>query len=185
METHEGAATAERRYDMAEKEQRQRIAALAIGYLLLFLVAGLVAALPAAHARRAGAEAQVPAQEALRLASPVEPDAPCTGGPVIDGITLDECYVESFVVGGVNKSITVWYTKNQVLAGRVISDQLVLFQHWLDNDLQAQQAAGWGRQAWEQYYEIFNRHPYQGSCDNVNIQVEDGIRGYAEVPQPD
>jgi hypothetical protein len=172
------------RQAMAGQARKGRIGALAVGFLLLLLVAGVVAAVPAPSAQGASAGARPPAQEALRSASPAEPDAPCPGGPTIDGIVLDECYVESFSVGGGTKSITVWYTKNQVVATRVLTNGIAYLEHWIDSDAQAQQAAAWGRQAWEQYYEIFNRHPYHGSCDNINLQIEDGIRGYAEVPQP-
>ena len=169
---------------MPAKAQMERIVALAIGFLLLLLVAGLVATVPAASAQGAGSGAEAQAEEALTSASSVEPDAPCPGGPVIDGILLDECYVESFVVGASNKSVTVWYTKNQVPVHKIVNGEWVTLTHWLDDDAQAQQTAAWGRQAWEQYYEIFGRHPYHGSCDNINIEVQDGIRGYAEVPAP-
>ena len=39
--------------------------------------------------------------------------AACAGGPVIDGITLDECITRNFTVGGTGKSIRVWYTKGR------------------------------------------------------------------------
>lgn len=106
---------------------------------------------------------------------------PCTGGPIIDGIVLDECYEESFFIGGVRKTLMVWYTKQQVEATRIVNDEEVTMRHWLDSDAQAQQYAAWGRQAWEQYYEIFGLNPYEGE-NIIFIQMEDGTRGHANAP---
>ncbi|MBA3531405.1 MAG: hypothetical protein H0T73_05730 [Ardenticatenales bacterium] len=102
--------------------------------------------------------------------------APCTGGPTIDGILLDECVVESFTVGGTNKTITVWYTQNATTATRMVDGSSVTLEHWIDTDAQAQQVADWGREAWERFFTIFGRHPYDTGCgNNINIQMEDGI----------
>lgn len=113
--------------------------------------------------------------------SPSEPRAPCSGGPVIDGITLDECYIESFTVGSASKSIRVWYTKNPVTATRIVEGNPVVLSHWINTDAQAQQVAVWGRQAWERYWAIFGRHPYDNGCgDRINVQLEDGV-GWAGI----
>ena len=51
--------------------------------------------------------------EAAEVTAPQAPTAACAGGPtVIGGLTLDECVDNTFLVGGVNKTIRVWYTKN-------------------------------------------------------------------------
>lgn len=104
------------------------------------------------------------------------PGAACAGGPVIDGITLDECYIETFLVGGINKSIRVWYTKSAVTATRMVDGNPVVLSHWIDTDAQAQQVAAWGRQAWERYFAVFGHHPYDTGCsDRINVQMEDGV----------
>lgn len=113
--------------------------------------------------------------------SPARPEAPCAGGPVIDGLTLDECYIESFTVGGANKSIRVWYTKNQTTVTRTVGSSSWVLSHWINTDAQAQQVAAWGRQAWERYWVIFGRHPYDTGCgDRINVQLENGV-GWAGI----
>jgi len=111
----------------------------------------------------------------------LSPTAACAGGPVIDGITLDECYDETFSVGGTNKTVRVWYTKNAVTATRMVDGSPVVLSHWINTDAEAQQVAAWGRQAWERYYAIFGRHPYDIGCSNrINVQMEDGV-GWAGI----
>jgi hypothetical protein len=107
---------------------------------------------------------------------PYELTAPCPGGPVIDGITLDECFIENFNVGGDAVSIRVWYTKNPVTATRDVEGTIHVLEHWINADAEAQQVAAWGREAWEQYFTIFGRHPYVNGCGNrINVQMEDGV----------
>jgi hypothetical protein len=116
-------------------------------------------------------------------ASPFGPAAVCPDGtpPVIDGITLSECYTENFTVGGSNKSVRVWYTKNPITATRTVDGNPVVLSHWINTDAQAQQVAAWGRQAWERYWVIFGRHPYDTGCgDRINVQLEDGV-GWAGI----
>ncbi len=109
-------------------------------------------------------------------AGPADITAACAGGPVIDGVTLDECYDESFLVGGVTKTIRVWYTNVHTTATRTQDGTTYTLEHWIDTDLQAQQVAAWGRQAWERYYFIFGHHPYDTGCSNrINVRMEDGI----------
>jgi hypothetical protein len=133
------------------------------------LIFGLVALLPSSAP--GGAAAASPPGD-----GPSAPTAACPGGPVIDGITLTECYIETFLVGGINKSIRVWYTKNPVTATRMVDGSPVVLSHWINTDAQAQQVAAWGRQAWERYYLVFGRHPYNTGCsDRINVQMEDGI----------
>jgi hypothetical protein len=107
---------------------------------------------------------------------PGQPAAACAGGPTIDGVLLDECYDETFLVGGVNKTIRVWYTNIVSSVVRTREDgTTVTLTHYISTDAQAVQVAQWGRQAWERYYAIFNRHPYDTGCGNrINVQMEDG-----------
>jgi len=115
-----------------------------------------------------GAEADTPPPEQALTAA-------CPGGPVIDGITLDECHVENFVVGGNNRSITVWYTKNTVTATRTVKGVTRTMEHWINTDAQAQQVATWGREAWQRYHTIFGRDPYITGCGgNINVRCEEG-----------
>ncbi len=109
------------------------------------------------------------------------PNAACSGGPTIDGVVLDECFVESFTVGGTNKTVTVWYTNNVANATRTVDGTTYTLQHWVNNDTEPQQVAGWGREAWERYYQIFNHHPWDSGCgNNINVRLEDGI-GWAGI----
>lgn len=108
--------------------------------------------------------------------------AACPGGPVIDGITLDECITRTFTVGGVNKTVRVWYTKNQVTANRTEDGVDYVLEHWIDSDAQAQQVAAWFEDAWRRFYADSahtpsgSRHLYDTGCGNtLNVQMEDGI----------
>ena len=110
------------------------------------------------------------------MQSVATPEALCPGGPVIDGVTLDKCVDETFMVGGTTKTIRVWYTTNVSTVQRTVDDVVYDLTHYVDNDTQAQNVAHWGREAWERYWEIFSRHPYNDGCDNrINIQLEDGV----------
>jgi hypothetical protein len=145
--------------------------------LFAFLLIGLVTSSPAVSASRVATASE----EIASAEPPNEPSAACAGGPTIDGILLDECYIENFTVGGTAKSIRVWYTKNPVTATRMVDSNPVVLSHWINTDAQAQQVAAWGRQAWERYYAIFNHHPYDTGCGNrINIQMEDGV-GWAGI----
>lgn len=102
--------------------------------------------------------------------------APCGGGPVIDGITLDECYVHAFNVNGDDKTITVWYTKNPVEATREVDGSDVTLQHWINSDAEAVQVAQWFQEAWIRFHTDSGHHLYDSGCgDNVNVQMEDGV----------
>jgi hypothetical protein len=149
---------------------------LVLAFLLMFVLDGLPATSVEGAALAANGRLETPGEEPggqLPASSP--PKAPCPGGPTIDGILLDECFVENFTVGGDNKSITVWYTKVQSNATRIVDGNPMALTHWITTDAQAQQIAAWGRQAWERYHEVFGRHPYDTGCgDNINVRIEDG-----------
>lgn len=102
--------------------------------------------------------------------------AACAGGPVIDGITLDECITRNFTVGGVGKSIRVWYTKNATTANRTEDGVDYTLEHWINSDAEAQQVAEWFEEAWQRYFADSGHHLYDNGCGNmVNVQMEDGI----------
>ena len=135
----------------------------------------------------AASAASVPAAEtgflvnAAAQAGPASPGAACSGGPTIDGVLLDECYDENFVVGGVSKTIRVWYTKNMTAASRTVDGVTYNLQHWINSDAEAQRVGRFGREAWQKYYAIFARGPYDTGCGNrINVQLEDGI-GWAGI----
>ncbi len=108
---------------------------------------------------------------------PASVDAPCAGGPVIDGITLDECYIHNFNVNGDAKTIRVWYTKDTTEATREVDGSDVTLQHWITSDAQAVQVAQWFQEAWVRYNaDSGGHHLYDKGCSNtVNVQMEDGV----------
>lgn len=102
--------------------------------------------------------------------------AACPGGPTIDGVTLDECVTRTFLVGGVNKTIRVWYTKNQTTATRTVDGNTVTLEHWITQDSQAQQVAAWFEEAWLRFFADSGHHLYDTGCGNlVNVRLEDGV----------
>ena len=102
--------------------------------------------------------------------------AACAGGPVIDGITLDECITRNFTVGGVGKSIRVWYTENATTANRTQDGVDYTLEHWINSDAEAQQVAEWFEEAWQRFFADSGHHLYDNGCGNmVNVQMEDGI----------
>jgi len=105
-----------------------------------------------------------------------ETTAACSGGPVIDGITLDECYVRSFSVGGITKSVTIWYTNNTVTATRIVDGNPVVLSHWINTDAEAVQVGAWFEEAWKRYYTDSNHNLYDIGCgNNVNVRMEQGV----------
>lgn len=108
--------------------------------------------------------------------------APCAGGPTIDGITLDECFVRTFQVNGNTRTITVWYTKNTTTATREVDGTTLTLQHWIANDTQAQAVADFAQLAWQSYTaDSGGIEPFITGCNNnLNIQLEDGV-GWAGI----
>jgi len=106
----------------------------------------------------------------------LEPNAPCAGGPTIDGVLLDECVDNTFTVGGTTKTVRVWYSKVVQTAQRDDDGTIYNLTHYINSDAEAQDVAQWGREAWQRYYEIFNHHPYDDGCSNrINVRLEDGV----------
>ena len=90
---------------------------------------------------------------------PVGVAAACAGGPTIDGLLLDECVDRSFTVGGVNKTVRVWYTKVMSVTTRIDDGTTYNLQHWITTDAQAQQVAAWFEDAWVRYFTDFGPPP--------------------------
>ena len=76
-----------------------------------------------------------------RLAGPHSIHTACAGGPTIDGIVLDECFVETFTVGATTKSVTVWFTNNMTSVTRDVDGTLYTLVHGINNDSDAQDVA--------------------------------------------
>jgi hypothetical protein len=124
------------------------------------------------HARAANAALQAQANSV----GAASVNAPCAGGPTIDGILLDECYVHNFDVNGTAKSVTVWYTKNATEATREVDGSTVTLQHWITNDNQAVQVGEWFEDAWVRFHTDSGHHLYDTGCgNNVDVQMEDGV----------
>ncbi len=110
------------------------------------------------------------------LVGPLEANAPCAGGPTIDGVLLDECFVSTFDINGTNKSVTVFYTKNVSTVTRTRSDGTTInLTHWVDNDNRAVTVAGWFEESWRRFHTDSGHHLYDTGCsNNVNVWLEDG-----------
>ncbi len=166
---------------MSTRTKLFRVSAAFGTLLFAFLLIGLAINPPAMLASGLGATASDKPDNASQTTGPDQvdpagPSAVCAGGPTIDGILLNECYIENFTVGGTAKSVRVWYTKNPITATRIVNGNPVVLSHWINTDAQAQQVGAWARQAWERYYAIFGRHPYDTGCSNrINVQMEDGV----------
>ncbi len=164
---------------MTTRKRSTRMIFLIPAVVLAFIAIGLITGLPRAATDPGAAQLAIDPPVVQAAGTPeggAAPDAPCAGGPVIDGVTLDECFIETFMVGGASKSIRVWYTNNPITATRIVDGNPVTLMHWIDTDAQAQQVAAWGREAWQRYWEIFGHHPYDTGCgDRINVQMEDGI----------
>lgn len=163
-----------------------RLSAVFLAVFLLFGSVSLALGITTNPAQGSGLEAS-PALAAYgprmdnELTAPEAPDAPCSGGPTIDGVLLDECFDETFTVGGTTKTIRVWYTNNVSTVTRDVDGTTYNLTHWVNNDTEPQDVAQWGREAWERYWEIFGHHPYDNGCGNrINVQLEDGV-GWAGI----
>ncbi len=80
--------------------------------------------------------------------------APCSGGPTIDGILLDECVDRTFTIGTESYTVRVYYTKNTTAATRPDgSGGTLTLQHWINSDAEAATVAQWGENAWRRYHD--------------------------------
>lgn len=166
---------------MAPNPTPARIWIVLFALLLPILVIGLLMSAPSGKAQISGPalaadSIEFDTDDETEPQLGAEPTSACPGGPTIDGLLLDECYTLNFTVGGSSKSITVWYTKVISTVTRTRSDSsTVTLQHWISTDAQAQQVAAWGKEAWQQYFTVFGRHPYDKGCGNkINVRMEDG-----------
>ena len=102
--------------------------------------------------------------------------AACPGGPTIDGLLLDECVTRTFPVGGVDKTIKVYYTKVMSTTPRMEDGVNYNLQHWINSDAEAEQVAAWFQDAWQRFHTDSGHHLYDDGCSNtINVQMEDGI----------
>lgn len=111
----------------------------------------------------------------LPAVAPAGVAAACAGGPTIDGLLLDECVDRTFSVGGVNKTVRVWYTKVVSATTRIEDGTTYNLQHWINSDAEAQQVAAWFEDAWQRYYADGGHHLYDNGCSRLNVQLEDGV----------
>jgi hypothetical protein len=109
------------------------------------------------------------------VAEPAGAAAACAGGPVIDGLLLDECVDRTFAVGGANKTVRVWYTKVVSATTRIEDGTTYNLQHWITSDAQAQQVAAWFEEAWLRFFADSGHHLYDNGCSRLNVRMEDGI----------
>jgi len=127
---------------------RKRIVRLLIVFGLLS-IAGLLLSVTTSLAT---SSAPAPGQRVVNAAPAVDPalqdaevpEAPCAGGPVLDGVTLDECFDESFTVGGTTKTVRVWYTNVVSTVQRTVDGTTYNLTHYVNNDAEAQDVARWG-----------------------------------------
>ena len=106
--------------------------------------------------------------------------AACAGGPVIDGVTLDECVDRSFMIGSNTRNVRVWYTNNQTTATRTVDGSTLTLSHWVADDTQPSQVAAAVETAWRRYFVDSGNEPYINGCTRLNIQLEDGV-GWAGI----
>ena len=133
-----------------------RLSAVFLAVFLLFGSISLALGMTASPAQGSSLDA-APASSANgprmdnELTTPEVPNAPCSGGPTIDGVLLDECFDETFTVGGTTKTIRVWYTNNVSTVQRTVDGTTYNLTHWVNNDTEPQDVAQWGREAWERW----------------------------------
>lgn len=110
-------------------------------------------------------------------AHPAAVGAACLGGDIIDNYMLNECYVHEFQVGGVDKSVTVWYSKVVSNVTRYVDGNPTTLQHWITSDNQAVQVGEWFEDAWLRYFADSGGHGlFDFGCNNnVNVRMEDGV----------
>jgi len=165
---------------------RYRVAYL---FIWVLLMVGALMLLPEPAFAHAGHDEPEP-PEAVSVApasadaayGPQAINAACDGGPTLKGGTvLDECFNRSFSVGGVTKTIRVWYTKDATAVDHTEDGVDYSLQHWINSDAQAQQVAEWFENAWRRFHTDSGHHLYDTGCSNrVNVRLEDGI-GWAGI----
>ena len=169
----------------ARNKFQKRIVSLLL-VIGLLSVTGLLFGFSPSQALGATSSPVVKAENAVLVTHPLsqtslEPYAPCSGGPTIDGVLLDECVDNTFAVGGTTKTVRVWYTKNVSTATRTEDGVTYNLTHYINSNAEAQDVAQWGREAWLRYWEVFGHHPFNDGCSNrINVQLEDGV-GWAGI----
>ena len=164
----------------SRNEFQKRIVSLVLVFVLLSAT-GLILGFAPSQALGATSAPVVKLENAVLVTRPLaqtslEPNAPCTGGPTIDGVLLDECVDNTFTVGGVSKTVRVWYSKVIQTVQRNDEGTIYNLTHYINSDAEAIDVAQWGREAWEAYWEVFGHHPFDNGCGNrINVQLEDGV----------
>ncbi|MFN8444975.1 MAG: choice-of-anchor X domain-containing protein [Caldilineaceae bacterium] len=153
--------------------------------ILLLLLLGLIVFGGLTFAQKSAAPVASMAdtihQEDQPAVVPADTTSACSGGPVIDGILLDECVKRNFNVSGDAKSVTVWYTKVPVTATRIVDGNPVVLSHWINTNAQASQVAQWMEEAWQRYHTDSGHHLYDTGCgNNLNVRIEEGV-GWAGI----
>ena len=72
--------------------------------------------------------------------------ATCANSHDADGVPLDQCYGQTFTIGGNTRSVSIHYTTSQVHEGSP-------HNHWISDTNQVHNVADWAQEAWELYYE--------------------------------
>ncbi|TFG67846.1 MAG: hypothetical protein E4H27_08535, partial [Anaerolineales bacterium] len=101
---------------------------------------------------------------------------PCNHTHTADGVPLDQCYGQTFTIGGNTRSVSVYYTLSTTHSGTP-------HNHWINSAAEAQDVADWAQEAWERYY-VDSGHvePYFTGCGgNIDylIRLGDGWAGIA------
>jgi hypothetical protein len=171
---------------MASRNKFQKKIISLLFVIGLLSVTGLLLGFPSSQALGSAPTSGDMDVSTVPVASPlsgdtVTPNTACSGGPTIDGVLLDECVDNTFTVGGVTKTVRVWYSKVVQTVQRNDNGTIYNLTHYINSDTEAQDVAQWGREAWERYYQVFNHHPYNDGCgDRINVQLEDGV-GWAGI----
>lgn len=148
---------------------------------MLCLGLSLSIAASLAHVRPVEAGPPAMASQAEEAAELAATAAECSGtGYVVDGYALDTCYGHTFTVGGVEKSVSIWYS-TVISPVQRQSEGNITLNHHINGESEAQQVAEWFEDAWKRYYADSDsagvaHHLYDNGCgDNVNVRMEDGV----------
>jgi len=109
------------------------------------------------------------------LNEPYSPTATCTHSHSADGVPLDQCYGQTFTIGGNTRSVSVYYTLTSTHGGNP-------HNHWINSAAEAQDVADWAQESWERFYQDSGVEPYITGCGgNIDylIRKGDGWAGIA------
>ncbi|MBU0510776.1 MAG: hypothetical protein KKD28_05530, partial [Chloroflexi bacterium] len=102
--------------------------------------------------------------------------ATCANSYTADGVPLDQCYGQTFTIGGNTRSVSIHYTLTSTHSGSP-------HDHWINSLAEAQDVADWAQEAWERYFvDSGGVEPYFTGCGgNIDylIRKGDGWAGIA------